>query len=81
MQTAEPAQSPAHARLEQNQNLHLQSHFWQRLYNFGGREWTAPSGPGMSARASPVIQWNAGLDKLINKITHKHAASPPSFPI
>ena len=29
----------------------------------------------MSGRASPATQWSAGLDKLINKITQKHAAS------
>ena len=34
----------------------------------------------MSGRASPATQWSAGLDKLINKITQKHAASLLSHP-
>ena len=50
-------------------------------YNFGGDDWTVPSGPGMSGRASPATQWSAGLDKLINKITQKHAASLLLTPI
>ena len=52
-----------------------------RLYNFGGDDWTVPPGPGMSGRASPATQWSARLDKLINKISQKHAASFLLIPI